>query len=72
MMMVSAFSVLSRSTTLIPAQSPWVLNNATTKVAPKSSNTNETVVDVGMPSVLKMSSNTMSMHITAMNMHTKS
>ena len=37
------------------------------KVAPSSSNTIDTVVDVGMPSELKMSSSTTSVTITARN-----
>ena len=44
----------------------------TTNVAPSSSNTIDTVVDVGMPSVLKMSSRMMSVTMTAMKMHIRS
>ncbi len=45
-----------------------ILNSATTNVAPSSSNTIDTVVDVGIPRELNMSSNIMSVTITAMNM----
>ena len=41
---------------------------ATATEAPNSSNTSETVVDVGRPKVLKKSINTMSVIITAMKM----
>ena len=37
------------------------------KVAPRSSKTSDTVVEVGMPRVLKMSSTTTSVTITARN-----
>ena len=39
------------------------------KVPPNSSKTIDTVVDVGMPIVLKTSSNTTSVSITASRMH---
>ena len=45
--------------------SPVILIITKANEAPRSSNTIETVVEVGMPNVLKMSSNTMSVTITA-------
>ena len=45
-----------------------ILINETATAAPNSSNTIETVVDVGIPRVLKKSSNNMSVIITAINM----
>ena len=67
----SAFSVFSRS--LKPrSRPPAILMSATTKVAPSSSNTSETVVEVGMPRVLKMSRRMMSVTITAMKMQMRS
>ena len=51
---------------------PAILIRATTNVAPKSSNTIDTVVEVGIPSELKMSSSMISVTITAMKMHIKS
>ena len=45
-----------------------ILINETATAAPKSSNTIETVVDVGIPRVLKKSSNNMSVIITAIKM----
>ena len=47
------------------ASPPATFNIVKAKAAPKSSNTIETVVDVGIPKELKMSSNTMSVTITA-------
>ena len=69
-----AFSVLSRSPneSKVPsiAVAPLAIcSNAMAKAPPNNSNTIETVVDVGMPSVLNMSSNTTSVTITARNTH---
>ena len=68
----SAFSVLRRSLNPRSGVSVAILISDTTNVAPSSSNTIDTVVDVGMPSELKMSSSMMSVTITAMNMHIRS
>ena len=61
---VNALLVFMSSPALM-AESPKVFINAIATVPPRSSNTMETVVDVGSPSVLKMSSRTMSEAITA-------
>ena len=63
-----AFSVLSRSPRSSELPGSAILNRATTKVAPSSSKTSETVVDVGMPRELNMSSRMMSVTMTAMKM----
>ena len=69
-----AFSVFSRSPneSNVPsaAIAPLsICNRAMAKAPPSSSNTIETVVDVGMPSVLNTSSSTTSVTITARNTH---
>ncbi len=64
----SAFSVFIKSPMPNVLSGALILNKATTNVAPSSSNTMETVVEVGIPRVLNMSSNIMSVTITAMNM----
>ncbi len=51
---------------------PAIFISATANEAPSSSKTIDTVVDVGIPSELNMSSSMMSVTITAMNMHTRS
>ena len=67
----NAFSVFRRS--LSPRSiPPAILMRATTKVAPSSSKTMETVVDVGIPNELKMSRSMMSVTITAMKIHIRS
>ena len=63
-----AFSVFRRSLKPIRSMPPASFMSATTNVAPRSSKTIETVVDVGMPRVLKMSSRMMSVTITAIIM----
>ena len=56
MIMVSAFSVLMRFTKdRVPVVSFTMRSIAMAKVAPRSSKTKETVVDVGNPNVLKKS-----------------
>ena len=66
-----AFSVLSRS--LNPRSiPPAIFIMATTNVAPSNSNTIDTVVDVGIPSVLNTSSSMMSVTITAIKMQIRS
>ena len=67
-----AFSVFSRSLNPNPVASPAILMSDTTKVAPRSSNTIDTVVDVGIPNVLNMSSRIISVTITAMKMQLRS
>ena len=66
-----AFSVLSKSSKPRPMP-PAILINATTKVAPSSSKTIDTVVDVGIPSELNTSRRMMSVTITAMKMQIRS
>ena len=67
-----AFSVFSKSLKASPVASVAIFMIDTTKVAPSSSKTIDTVVDVGSPRVLNTSSRMMSVTITAMKMHTKS
>ena len=66
-----AFSVL-RSSLKPRSAPPAIFIRATTNVAQSSSNTMETVVDVGIPSELKMSRRMMSVTITAMKMQMRS
>ena len=66
-----AFSVF-RSWSNPSPMPPAILMSATTNVAPSSSKTIETVVEVGIPSELNMSSRMMSVTITAMKMHIRS
>ena len=61
-----------KSSGKVSEASPAIFTTAMAKVAPKSSNTIETVVDVGMPRELKMSSKIMSVTITAIKMHMSS
>jgi hypothetical protein len=68
MMTERAFSVL-RSVAKPKASPPAaILMSDTAKAAPKSSKTMETVVEVGMPKVLKMSRRMTSVTMTAMKM----
>ena len=62
-----ALSVLSRSPKVSDG-SPAILMQASMKVPPRSSKTSETVVEVGMPSELKMSRMMTSVTITARKM----
>lgn len=64
----SAFSVLSKSPTPRVFSGAAILKSATTNVAPRSSNTSETVVEVGIPSELNTSSRITSVTITAIKM----
>ena len=64
MITCKAFSVLSNSLNA-KLSSPIILMVATIKVAPNNSKTKETVVEVGIPKVLKMSSTMTSVTITA-------
>ena len=71
---LSAFSVLSRSpreraTPSAPTVPLRIFMSAMAKAPPSNSNTMLTVVDVGMPRVLKMSSRMTSVTITARNTH---
>ena len=66
MITVSALLLLSSMPSVSPS-SPAVLSRAITKDAPSSSNTRETVVEVGIPMLLNMSSTTTSVTITARN-----
>lgn len=68
----SALPVLRRSVRPRSLPSAAIFISATAKAAPSSSNTIDTVVDVGMPSELKMSRRMMSVTITAMKMHISS
>ena len=60
-----AFSVFSNSANVSPVVSEANLTKANANEAPKSSKTIETVVDVGIPKELNISSNTISVTITA-------
>ena len=65
-----AFSVFIMSPSeSIPVSSPTIRIIANINVPPNNSNTIDTVVDVGSPNVLKMSSRTTSVTITASRMH---
>ena len=64
MITVSALLLLSSMPSVSPS-SPPILSRAITKDAPSSSNTSETVVEVGIPMLLNMSSTTTSVTITA-------
>ena len=66
-----AFSVFSKSCNPRPMP-PAILTRATAKAAPRSSNTIDTVVDVGIPKELNTSRSMMSVTITAINMHIRS
>ena len=69
----SAFSVLSSSANpSCPVESPAILIKARTNVPPNSSKTIDTVVEVGIPRLLKISSSTTSVTITARKMHISS
>ena len=66
---VNALSVFSRSPNC-KAPSEWaILIRASATVPPKSSNTRETVVEVGIPNELNTSNRTTSVSITANRMH---
>ena len=66
----SAFSVLSRlSSDNSPVTSLAILTIDIAKAAPSNSKTIDTVVDVGKPKELKMSSRMTSVIITARNIH---
>ena len=67
-----AFSVLSKSSNPRAPADCDTFTTATTKVAPSSSNTIDTVVEVGMPKELNTSSKMMSVTITAIKMQIKS
>ena len=64
---LSALSVLMSSAYVWPAS--VILLMASAVLPPKSPNTIETVVDVGMPNVLKMSRRITSVAATARKMH---
>ena len=68
----SAFSVFNRSRKVNPEASAATFQMANAKLAPSSSNTIETVVEVGIPNELNTSSSTMSVVITAMKMQISS
>ncbi len=69
-MMSTAFSVLMYWDRLarVWSSATMIFMMAMATAAPNSSNTMETVVDVGMPKVLKKSSNSTSVTMTAMKM----
>ena len=71
MMTCNALSVLM-SWPMEYSPSPIVFTSARANVPPSSSNTIETVVDVGRPIVLNTSSSTTSVSITARRMHISS
>ena len=64
---LSALSELSRSL-YVSVSSPIIFIVARMNVPPNNSNTSDTVVEVGMPSVLNMSSTMTSVTITARKM----
>ena len=64
----SALSVFSKSPKL-RVWSPIILMIARAKVPPKSSNTIDTVVEVGIPNELNTSRSTTSVSITARRIH---
>ena len=68
-MTVNALSVLSSSPSCNAPPEPAILTMAMATVPPRSSNTKETVVEVGMPSELNTSKRTTSVSITASSMH---
>ena len=68
MMTDKALSVLMSCPMFIPS-SPKVLMSARANVPPSSSNTMDTVVEVGRPIVLNTSSSTTSVSITASRIH---
>ena len=61
----TALAELMHSSKLKPV-SPRILMSVKANAAPSISNTSDTVVDVGIPKELNMSSSTMSVTITAM------
>ena len=65
----SALSVLMRSPICSSPLLFIVLMMASAKVPPSNSNTIETVVEVGRPMVLKTSSSTTSVSMTASDIH---
>jgi len=66
---VRALSVLSKSPNCKAPSVLMILISANATVPPNNSKTSETVVEVGIPSELKMSSNTTSVSITATRIH---
>ena len=69
---VNAFSVFNNSAKVSPSGPIAIFINANAKVPPNSSNTIDTVVDVGIPNVLNTSSRTTSVTITARKIHINS
>ena len=72
MIMPSAFSVFIRSPTVSPVVSFASFRSTNAVVPPSSSNTRETVVEVGSPRLLNMSSRITSEIITARKMNISS
>ena len=69
----NALSVFSKSAKVNkPLSSEMIFSIERMNVPPNSSNTIDTVVEVGMPSVLNTSSNTTSVTITARKIHKRS
>ena len=69
----SALSVFNKSSKpKSPVSSVAIFNNERMNVPPNNSKTIETVVDVGMPNVLKTSNNTTSVTMTAKKIQSKS
>ena len=67
-----AFSVFNKSVNSNPSVSEAIFNSASANVAPSNSKTIETVVEVGIPNELKISSKMMSVTMTAMKIHISS
>ncbi len=63
----SAFPLLMKSPSCSPVSVVHNVKSATATAAPSSSNTSETVVEVGSPKVLNRSSRITSVSITARN-----
>lgn len=63
-MMANAFPLLIYSARLSPDPEVHTVNSETATAAPNSSNTNDTVVEVGKPKVLNRSKSTTSVSIT--------
>ncbi len=66
---VKALSVFSRSPNWSAPLELAILINEIATVPPNNSNTSETVVEVGIPRELKISSNTTSVSMTASKIH---
>ena len=71
-MTVNAFSVFNSAANVSPSGPLAIFSKASAKVPPSNSNTIDTVVEVGIPKVLKISNKTMSVIMTAKKMQISS